>query len=162
MRFTFSLVIVFALALTTSCSKKPIEDVNQAALSDIIVGSWKVDAAKYRKEVGNGYVTFNGIATMGDVVFTTDSMDADITFFYKLPNVSDTIPPVPVNETLVGPYQIISEDDLVVNDVSSGAVTVKTVNRTSTSMTLIYEFKSGNISTNNRIRDIYTYSLTKQ
>lgn len=163
MRILLSGLFALSLFTFTSCSKQPIEDVTQAALENILVGTWKVTSVKYTQELGIASSTNTSNTASGNFTFTPDSTYHDINYTYKI-SVENVSIDVPGQVSQNGYYSLLeSDDDLieVIDRQSSSIVRYETRLRTSSSMILIYEFKDVEPTTGAKIVDRYTFSLQK-
>lgn len=163
MRILLSSLFALSLFAFTSCSKQPIEDVTQAALENILVGTWKVASVKYTQEFGIASTTNTSFAASGNFTFTPDSTYHDVNYTYKI-TVEDVSVDVPGRVSQNGYYSLLESDDdkiEVIDRQSSSIVRYETRLRTASSMTLIYEFKDVEPTTGSKLVDRYTFSLVK-
>lgn len=163
MRVLFIGLIAFSLFAISSCSKQPIEDVTQAALSDIIVGNWKVATVKYTQEIDVASFSYTSHQQSGFFTFTEDSTYHNVNFTYKVAVDGEAIDFG--GQTSQNGYYVLPEKDLdqieVADQQSSSIVRYETRLRTAASMTLIYEYIEFDAVTGFKLVDRYSFDLIK-
>ncbi len=163
MRILFSGLIAFSLFAISSCSKQPIEDVTQAALSDILVGNWKVTSVKYTQEIDVASLSYTSHQASGFFTFTEDSTYHDVNFTYKVAVDGQSVDIA--GQTSQNGYYSLPEKDLdqieVIDKQSSSIVRYETRLRTATSMTLIYQYIEYDAGTGFKLVDRYSFNLVK-
>lgn len=163
MRIILSSLFVLFLFTFNSCSKKPIEDVTQSALTDMLVGNWKVVSVKYTQEFGVATMSNKSSQAFGTFTFTGDSTYHNVSYLYTV-TIDDVSVDVPGQVSQHGYYSLVEddEDQIEVNDRQSASIVrYETRVRTATSMTLIYEFKDVDVLSGAKIVDRYTFDLIK-